>query len=119
MRSIKSRSGSRWTVSGVGYSSLTFWQSPGTSDGEPINGSSGRDGWGFFIKHEQELTEDGKNIGILRYGKSFGDSAILFDQQASVHYVRLDPPDPIGLSDDMFGIAYNWVELTVESARNE
>ena len=50
----------------AGFSKLAFWYSDGTSDGLPINASTGVSGWGFFAKHEQELTSDGKTIGILR-----------------------------------------------------
>jgi len=103
----------------AGYSTLTFWNNPGTANGEPINGSSGLSGWGFFLKHEQELSEDGRHVGILRYGKSFDDSAILYKQQASIHYVQKNPPDPIGLENDMLGIAVNWIDPTIDDARDE
>jgi porin len=50
----------------AGYSKITFWHNDGTKDGLPLNGSSGNEGWGIFVKHEQELTSDGRAIAIGR-----------------------------------------------------
>ena len=103
----------------AGYSTVTLWHTDGTKDGTPINGSSGESGWGFFFKHEQELTCDGKHVGILRYGRSFDNSALLYEQQASIHYVCKDPPDPFGLSTDLLGIGCNWIDPVSSAARDE
>lgn len=100
--------------SDTGYSTFTLWHTDGTSDGQAKNGNTGRPGWGFFIKHEQEFGVDGKNVGILRYGKGFNNAAILYDQQASIHYVRKDPPDPFGISTDLLGVALNWTDPTAD-----
>ncbi len=93
----------------AGFSTFTLWHSDGTSDRQPMGSSTGADGWGFFVKLEQELTPDGQNIGIVRFGKSY-DGAAVYKAQASVRYVRVDPPDPFDLSDDRFGIALSWVD---------
>jgi hypothetical protein len=50
----------------AGYSKVTFWHNDGTEDGGAINGSTGAEGWGVFIKYEQELTCDGRAVGIGR-----------------------------------------------------
>jgi hypothetical protein len=60
----------------AGYSKLTFWHTDGTEDGETRNANLGPNGWGFFLKLEQELTADGRLVGIVRYGRSFGASMI-------------------------------------------
>ncbi|KUJ79239.1 hypothetical protein AVO44_08350 [Ruegeria profundi] len=94
----------------AGYSSLAIWHTDGTDDpSDALDSSTGEDGWGFFAKYEQELTRDGKNIFIARYGKSYDDAAV-YKEQGSIRYVRIDPPDPFGLSDDRFGIAASFVD---------
>lgn len=103
----------------AGYSTLTFWHSDGTEDGLPINGSSGKKGGGFFLKIEEPLTRDGKNIGILRYGRSFDGAAVLYEEQASIHYVRKDPGDPFGLKNDLLGLAVNWIKPESSEGREE
>jgi hypothetical protein len=70
----------------AGYSKLTFWHNDGTDDGQAINGSTGAEGWGWFIKGEQELTCDGRMIGLMRYGKSYNSSA-LYDELAAAHFL--------------------------------
>jgi porin len=100
----------------AGYSKVTFWHNDGTKDGDAINGSTGAEGWGVFIKLEQELTHDGRLIGIGRWGRSYQDSA-LYDQQAAGHLVFYDPFcrgsfKDIGLNADLAGVAYNWVQPT-------
>jgi porin len=101
----------------AGYSKLTLWHTDGTEDGLPINGETGSSGWGFMVKHEQELTADGRMIGILRYGKSFDNSA-LYDQLASVHFLLYDPSGPF-LRHDLVGVAFNWAKVPQSSARSE
>jgi len=95
----------------AGYSKLTLWHTDGTKDGLPANGSNGPSGWGFFVKYEQELTADGRAIGILRYGKSFEDSAF-YDQQVSAYFLLIDPPLLHRLQNDLIGVAFNWVDAT-------
>ena len=94
----------------AGYSSLTLWHTDGTDDPSDAGDSStGEDGWGFFAKYEQELSTDGKNIGIIRFGRSY-DNAAAYRKQGSIRYVRVDPWDPFGLEDDRFGIAASFVD---------
>jgi porin len=104
----------------AGYSKLTFWHNDGTKFGEPLNGSTGNDGWGFFIKGEQELTCDGRLIGLLRYGKSYRDSAI-YEALAAGHLVLYDPFNTgefkeKGFNADATGFAYNWIQPTASSS---
>ncbi len=94
------------------YSSLTAWHTDGTDDPSDARGSmTGEDGWGYFVNYQQELTRDGKNVALIRYGKSHDDAAV-YGEQGSVRYVRIDPPDPFGLADDRFGIAASYVKPT-------
>ncbi len=95
----------------AGYSKLTLWHTDGTQDGLPSNGMNGPSGWGIFVKYEQELTADGRAIGILRYGKSFDDSAF-YNQQASAHFLLYDPPLLHLLQNDLIGVAFNWADAT-------
>ncbi len=53
----------------AGYSKVTFWHNDGTKFGNAINGSTGKEGWGVFVKHEQELTCDGRAIAIGTVGE--------------------------------------------------
>ena len=97
----------------AGYSSLAVWHTDGTENpNDALGSSTGEDGWGFFAKYEQELTRDGQNIFIARYGKSYDDAAV-YEEQGSIRYVRLDPPDPFGISADRFGIAASFVDPLV------
>ena len=94
----------------AGFSTLTLWHNDGTDDpDDALDSSTGKDGWGYFVKLEQELSRDGKNIGIIRYGNS-KDGAAVYKEQGSIRWIRLDPPDPFGLGDDRFGIAASYVE---------
>ncbi len=102
----------------AGYSKFLLWQSDGTKNGQPINAMTGQEGWGFAMKIEQELTRDGRAVGIFRYGRSYDDSAI-WKQQAGLSFVLNDPVDPIRIKNDMFGIAINWVESVVAGSREE
>jgi hypothetical protein len=101
----------------AGYSKLTLWHTDGTKDGQPINGMNGPAGWGFFLKHEQELSADGRSVGILRYGKSYDNSA-LYRQQAGAHWLLNDPHFFGRIQHDLMGVAVNWVEAT-NGTRNE
>jgi len=102
----------------AGYSKFTFWHTDGTKDGQPINASTGKEGYGMTAKLEQELTEDGKTVGIFRWGKAWNKSS-LYDDQAAVHLLRYDPPGPAGLQNDLVGLAANWAQASAEGARGE
>jgi hypothetical protein len=107
----------------AGYSKVTFWHNDGTQDGAPINGSTGKEGWGFFIKHEQELTCDGRAVAIGRWGRSYDESA-LYNQQANAHFLLYDPfctgqyDSKHLIQADVVGAAYAWVQPSV-STRGE
>ena len=102
----------------AGFSKLTVWHNDGTKDGQPINASTGLDGWGVTVKLEQELTDDGQAVGILRWGMSWDDSSI-YNQQAGAHFLLYDPFGPVGLKNDVVGIAANWVESVAAETRDE
>jgi carbohydrate-selective porin OprB len=100
------------------YSKVTVWHNDGTKDGAVSNGMLGPSGWGYFLVHQQELTNDGRAIGVLRYGKSFDDSA-LYEQQGGVHFLY-DEPRMIGsIEHDMVGLALNWAETSIAGSRDE
>ncbi|MDH3900894.1 MAG: carbohydrate porin [Gammaproteobacteria bacterium] len=102
----------------AGYSKLTLWHTDGTEDGRPINGQTGPSGWGVMGKLEHELTADGRAIGILRYGKSFDNSA-LYEQLASAHFLLYDPPGPSQLQNDLIGMAFTWATVPQSGTRGE
>ena len=102
----------------AGYSRLTLWHTDGTKNGLSINGNTGRDGSGFFVKIEQELNADGRAIGIVRYGKSFNDSAV-YEQLATAQFLFYNPPDPARITEDLFGAAINWGQSSQKGTRNE
>ena len=105
-------------TSKAGFSKLTLWHTDGTKDGSAINAMTGRSGWGIFAKHEQELTADGRAVGILRYGKSFDESAF-YEQQAGVHFLFYEPRVLTRLKNDVVGVAFNWASVPESSARSE
>ena len=100
----------------AGFSKVLLWHTDGTKDGQPINANTGESGWGFSILAEQELTHDGLLVLLGRYGRSF-DKAATYDQQAGVHLLYYDPFDRMG--DDVVGIAFNWIDSSVEGSRDE
>jgi hypothetical protein len=100
------------------YSKASFWYTDGTKDGQPINGMAGPSGWGFIFKLEQELTADGRAIGIARYGKSFNGSA-LYEQLAGVHFLYYNPHVVGHIRNDVVGLAFNWGLATQAGARSE
>lgn len=104
----------------AGYSKFTIWHSDGTADGEPINASTGKAGYGVTVKLEQELTADGQAVGVIRWGKSW-DKAAIYDQQAGVHLLFYDPfrASSLGLKNDVIGAAFNWVDSAAEDTRDE
>ena len=100
------------------YSKLTLWHTDGTKNGEPMNAEFGPDGWGFFLMHQQELTADGRLIGIARYGHGFDDAAV-FDDLAAVHLLFYEPRLLTRLKHDVVGAAFNWGNTPVDGARDE
>ena len=102
----------------AGYSKFTVWHNDGTKDGKPINASTGNEGYGVTVKFDQELSDDGKTVGVLRWGKSWDKSA-LYDEQAAVHLLLYDPPGPAGLQNDLVGLAVNWAQASAAGARGE
>jgi hypothetical protein len=101
----------------AGWSKLTVWHNDGTKDGAS-NGNLGPDGWGFFLKLEQELTADGRLIGIAKYGWSDNDSA-LYESQANLLFLYYNP-DFIGrIQNDVIGIGFNYVDPSLPGARGE
>jgi len=102
----------------AGYSKLTLWHTDGTSDGQPINGSLGPPGWGWMLKIENELTADGRAVGILRYGESYDGSA-LYRQLAAAHWLLYDPSFFGRINNDLMGVAVNWVQPWQTGSRGE
>ena len=102
----------------AGYSTLTVWHTDGTSDGKPINGSTGVEGWGYHLKHEQELTADGNAVAIFKWGHAFDGSAF-YDKEATAAFVLYEPNWFDSLSNDSTGIAFNWIDPSAANSRNE
>ncbi len=102
----------------AGFSKVTIWHNDGTKDGQPINASTGAEGHGVTVKIEQELTDDGRAIGVLRWGKSW-DGSSLYDEQVGAHFLLYDPLGTDGLQNDLIGLAINWVDATAAGARDE
>jgi porin len=96
----------------AGYSKLALWHTDGTKDGQAANGNLGPDGWGYFLKHEQELTAEGRAVLVLRYGWSSNESAV-YEQQAGAHFLLYDPTGLTRLQNDLLGVAYNWAQVAV------
>jgi porin len=99
-------------------SKLSFWYSDGTEDGEASNAMLGPAGWGFYIMHQQELTADGRAVGILRYGKSFNEAAI-YEEQAAAHFLLNEPHFFTRLKNDAVGVAFNWARVPDNDLRIE
>jgi porin len=102
----------------AGYSKLALWHTDGTKDGEAANGNLGPDGWGGFLKLEQELSAKGRAIGVLRYGWSSNASAV-YEQQAGAHFLLYNPTGLTRLQNDLLGVAFNWAQAEVSGARAE
>jgi hypothetical protein len=100
------------------YSKLTLWHTDGTKEGKAVNAQAGPSGWGYFLMHQQELTDDGRWIGILRYGKSFDNSAV-YDEMAAAHLLLYEPRFASRLKNDVIGAAFNWARGPVEGSRSE
>jgi len=101
----------------AGYSKLTLWHTDATKDGQAVNGHLGPEGYGFFIKHEQELTADGRLVAVFRYGKSYKQSAV-YEEQFGAHFLFYNPTKS-GLQHDLLGVAVNWAQANVTGARLE
>jgi porin len=102
----------------AGYSKIVVWHTDATENGEAVNGHLGPEGWGFFLKHEQELSSDGRAIGVLRYGRSFNQSAF-YEQQFGAHFLLYDPTGITHLQHDLLGLAFNWAQANIIEARDE
>jgi len=102
----------------AGYSKVTFWHTAGTKDGQPINGMAGPSGWGYYIKLENELTRDGKLVGLARWGQSFNDSA-LFEKLAGGSLLYYNPHIIGTIRNDVIGLGYSWVQATEAGTRRE
>ena len=104
----------------AGFSKFTIWHTDGTDDGHPINANTGAEGWGITVKLEQELTDDGQTVGVLRWGKSW-DEAGIYDQQAGAHLLFYGPfsNSALGLNNDVIGFAVNWVDSAYADTRDE
>lgn len=105
-------------TSKAGYSKITLWHTDATKDGQAVNGHLGPEGWGFFLKHEQELTSDGNLIMVLRYGKSFNGSAF-YEQQAGASFLLYNPTGITKLQNDLLGLAFTWAQSNISNARGE
>lgn len=102
----------------AGYSKITLWHTDATKNGQAVNGHLGPEGWGFFLKHEQELSSDGRAVGILRYGKSFNESAV-YEQQFGAHFLLNNPTGLTRLQHDLMGVAFNWAQANIPGTKGE
>lgn len=104
----------------AGFSKLTITHTDGTKDGLPNNVSLGPSGWSIAAKFEQELTADGRMIGILKYGRTF-DKSGLYKHLASGHFVVNDPDVPglRAIANDALAIGLVWAESHIPNTRAE
>ena len=102
----------------AGYSHVVVWHNDGTFDGHAINGSTGKEGSGYYLLYEQELSKDGNWVAIFKWGQAFDGSAY-FDRQASASLVLYDPHFISSISNDATGISLNWVDPSKAGTRNE
>lgn len=102
----------------VGGTKITLWHNDGTKGGIPLNGSTGREGWGVFAKHEHSLSSDGKTVGIVKGGYGFNESSF-YEKQVGAYLLRYDPPAPIAVQDDLFGVGFNWAKPPQVGTRDE
>jgi hypothetical protein len=78
-------------------------------------------GYGILAKIEQELSSDGRFIGVLNYGHSWGAS--FARNQLTARLVIEDPfrfinPD-VDLAGDRLGLGASWVDPAVSGGRDE
>lgn len=103
----------------AGYSKVVLWHNDGTSDGQPINRSTGLSGYGFFLLHEHELSHDGDTVLVRKYGHSFDESA-LYRRQAGAALLFYAPSLlSKGIDNDLIAVALNWVDPTAAGSRPE
>ncbi len=102
----------------AGYSKVTIWHNDGTSDGKPINGSTGKKGWGYYLLHEQEITDDGNMVAVFKYGHAYDGSAF-YDSQVSASLLIYEPSFFGNISNDATGISLNWIDPSAENSRDE
>ena len=102
----------------VGGTKVTLWHNDGTKGGIPLNGSTGREGWGIFAKHEHPLSRDGKTVGIVKGGYGFNKSSF-YEKQVGAYLLRYDPPAPIAVQNDLFGVGFNWAKPPQVGTRDE
>jgi len=102
----------------AGYSKATLWHTDGTSDGNPINGSTGKQGWGYYLLHEQELSGDGNKVAVFKWGQAFNESAY-FSRQASASFLVYDPHFIGTITSDAVGLSLNWVDPSAADSRDE
>ena len=69
-------------------------------------------------KLEQELSADGRVIGILRYGKGY-DGSSFYEQQATVHLLLYDPPGHGDIQHDVVGVGFTWAKAGDNGIRSE
>jgi carbohydrate-selective porin OprB len=100
------------------FSKFTIWHTDGTFDGKPINANTGREGWGYSIVLQQELTQDGNLVAVARYGQSFNGAAI-FDRQAGLHLVLYNPFGWFEPDTEAVGAAVNWIDSAFPGTRKE
>lgn len=96
------------------------------ADAQEANGNP--EGYGILAKIEQELTSDGRIIGVLNWGRSWNNGAV-WDQSATVRLVINEPTfgplegvffkGPASLVGDRFGIGFGWVDPSFAGARGE
>ena len=104
----------------AGYSKLTIGHTDGATDGKPNNVALGPSGWSVAGKYEQELSADGRMIGILKYGKTYNDSG-LFEELASGHFLLYDPdlPGVRKIKNDVVGVSLVWAKAPIPGTREE
>jgi hypothetical protein len=102
----------------AGYSHVIVWHNDGTFDGHAINGSTGKEGSGYYLLYEQELSKDGNWVAIFKWGQAFDGSAY-FDRQASASLVVYDPHFISRIRNDATGISLNWVDPSAAGSRDE
>ncbi len=102
----------------AGYSQVIIWHNDGTSDGKPINGSTGKKGWGYYLLHEQEVTDDGNMVAVFKYGHAYDGSAF-YDSQVSASLLIYEPSFFGNISNDATGISLNWIDPSAENSRDE
>lgn len=100
----------------AGYSKFLLWRTDGTSDGAPINGNTGSDGWGWGVLLEQQLSTDGNTVAVGRFSKSY-DKAAIYDTQGALAVLFYEP---FGwFETDVVGFQYNYIDPFASGTRDE